>query len=115
VPLRCKQGDLALVIAGEHNVGMVVHCLEPLPAGFWRDDIPWELRQRGARQQIAPEAGPLWRVDRPIQWGTTQGNLKHGVSTVMYVVPDKALMPISPPDETTETGARKRTPEPAQC
>jgi hypothetical protein len=96
--LRCKQGDLALVIAGP-DAGMLLTCLEPLPVGFERDDLP-----RGIRQRISEDAGPLWRVDRAITWH---------VGVHLYVAPDRALMPIRPePDR--EQVITVRVPERAE-
>ncbi|HWG75562.1 MAG TPA: hypothetical protein VN660_02080 [Steroidobacteraceae bacterium] len=44
--MNCKPGDLALVVAGPSaNVGKIVRCLELLPAGFERDDLPEGVRQ----------------------------------------------------------------------
>jgi hypothetical protein len=83
--MRCRQGDIALVIDGARkDLGKMVTCLEPVPAGFYRDDLP-----PGTRQQIDPTLGPLWRVDRPISWGD-QGQ------ALMRLAPDSALMPIRP-------------------
>ena len=78
--MKCKQGDLARVICGP-DAGKVVTCLEALPPGWRRDDLPPFIDQR-----IAEEAGPLWRVDRRIDWGEKR----------LYFAPDKALMPITP-------------------
>lgn len=94
--MNCKQGDLALVIAG-WDAGKTVTCLEALPAGWVRDDLP-----RGYRQPILAELGPLWRVDRLIEWDASDEShiRKRGVSTAIHVIPDSALMPIRPePDE----------------
>lgn len=112
--LNCKQGDLALVIAGP-SAGITVTCLQALPAGWWRDDLPARARQRGARQQIEPAVGPLWRVDRTIQWETPVENRRHGISTEMYVVPDNALMPIRPEPDELEMPRRERIAKPAEC
>ena len=82
--MNCKKGDLAIVISGEPNVGKLVACLCLLQPGAWRDDLP-----PGVRQQISPDAGPLWRVDRPIGWGPTG-------AVALFLVPDQVLMPIRP-------------------
>lgn len=81
--LNCNRGDLALVIEGL-DAGKMVTCLEPLPAGFTRDDLPpgWPS------QKIHEEAGPLWRVDRPLAWGEPEPYIR--------LAPDKYLMPIRP-------------------
>ena len=105
--MNCRKGDLALVISGP-STGTLITCLELLPAGWNRDDLP-----RGVTQQIDEAAGPLWRTDRSIDWGAPEQNLRHGISTAMHVVPDRALMPIRP--EPDETPARKRIAAPAQC
>jgi hypothetical protein len=79
--LNCKQGELALVMSGP-STGQLVTCLAALPAGFQRDDLP-----RGTDQQICETAGPLWRIDRPLEWGDL---------IYLYLAPDRALMPIRP-------------------
>jgi len=76
-------------------VGKMVTCLELLPAGWARDDLP-----RGYSQQISRKVGPLWRVDRLIDWGKTEESQKFGFPTSLRVIPDGALMPIRPgPDK----------------
>lgn len=55
-------------------------CLEALPAGFRRDDLP-----SGFEQRIDDKEGPLWRVDRPIEWGDL---------LYLPIAPDAVLMPI---------------------
>lgn len=77
--MNCQQGDLALVIAGP-DTGKAVTCLEALPAGWERDDLP-----AGTYQRIDESVGPLWRVDRTLDWGTE----------FLCIAPDWALMPVS--------------------
>lgn len=87
--MNCKQGDLALVICGPDR-GQIVKCLEQLPAGFRRDDLPPECEQR-----IDEKEGPLWRLDRLLEWGDL---------VYMAIAPDSVLMPIgrgSPDDADT--------------
>jgi hypothetical protein len=72
--LRCKQGDLALVVLGTGtNLGKLVTCLEALPAGACN---------------VEQSAGPLWRVDRPLEFENELGKAEG------YLAPDDALMPI---------------------
>lgn len=78
--MNCQQGDLALVIAGP-DTGKAVTCLEALPPGWERDDLP-----PGTHQSIHESVGPLWRVDRHMNWGDAS----------LRVAPDWALMPITP-------------------
>lgn len=90
--MNCKQGDLAMIKNGP-IAGTMVTCLELLPAGWYRDDLP-----RGISQQMDEAAGPLWRVDRPIPC-----EAPFAPGGCLYVVPDKYLMPIRPePDATTD-------------
>ena len=93
--MNCKQGDLALVIDGGPNAGMMVTCLEWLPAGSRRDDLPPFITQH-----FEESLGPLWRVDRFLTWGATK----------IRIAPDKYLMPIRPDsagsDEALEAGGR---------
>ena len=92
--MNCRSGDMALVIAGP-STGKLVNCLEPLPAGWYRDDLP-----RGYRQQISHEMGPLWRLDRQIEWGDL---------LYLAIAPDRALMPIRPrPQSEPETTGKER-------
>lgn len=100
--MNCRKDDLALVIAGA-STGVMVTCLELLPAGWQRDDLP-----RGFRQRLPLEAGPLWRVDRPIQWENPDENRRYGISTVMHVIPDYALMPIRPDADPKSTADVRR-------
>lgn len=74
--LRCKSGDLALVIGGR-NVGKVVTCLELLPAGS---------------EYVDEAAGPLWRTDRPLEYL----NEALGMTANKYLAPDSLLMPLKP-------------------
>jgi hypothetical protein len=94
--MNCKQGDIALVTSGA-SAGIMVTCLEALPVGWQRDDLP-----RGYHQPISVEAGPLWRVDRPIDWGHTPESRRYRLPTRLCVVPDKFLMPIRPNDDQDE-------------
>ncbi len=105
--MNCRKGDLALVLSGP-SAGQMVTCLESLPAGWQRDDLPPAIRQRGGRQQIAESAGALWRVDREIEWGETAESRRYGLPTRMHVVPDRALMPIRPDGESDQ---QERTTE----
>ena len=74
--LNCKQGDLALVIRGSRvNNGRLVTCLELLPLGSCNTSL---------------SVGPLWRVDRELEWENELGKF------LGYAVPDSALMPIRP-------------------
>lgn len=77
--MNCKPGDLALVISGPAQ-GQAVICLEALPAGFPRDDLP-----PGIEQRFDEKEGPLWRIDRPIEWGDL---------LYLPIAPDAVLMPI---------------------
>jgi hypothetical protein len=84
--MNCKQGDLALVIrSNAANVGKLVRCLELLPPGSCNTSV---------------ENGPLWRVDREMEWDSPLGCTIPGC-----LAPDWALMPIRPlPNaETAET------------
>lgn len=87
---RCQPGDLALVIAGpSRNLGVVVRCLELLPARFQRDDLP-----PIAHQEIDSDgSGPLWRIDRPIYWAPVP---LYPPAAYCQFAPDDALMPLRP-------------------
>ena len=74
--MNCKKGDLALVVrSSAANNGKLVTCLELLPPGSCN---------------TSAEDGPLWRIDRELVWESPLGEFPG------YVVPDWALMPISP-------------------
>jgi hypothetical protein len=75
--MNCKQGDLAIVTCGP-NGGKIVTCLELMPAGSNR---------------INEANGPLWRVDRPMEYHRCRAP---DVPAYLYLVPDRALMPIRP-------------------
>jgi hypothetical protein len=77
--MNCKQGDLAIILYGP-AAGLVVTCLEALAPGFQRDDLP-----AGVEQQIDESSGPLWRIDRAVEWGDL---------LYLHLVPDNVLMPI---------------------
>jgi hypothetical protein len=63
-------------------MGKIVRCLELLPPGFKRDDLP-----PGLHQAIDASEGSLWRTDRPLDWGDL---------VMIRLAPDAALMPIRP-------------------
>jgi hypothetical protein len=86
--MNCKQGDLAIVVDGSPNAGMMVTCLESLPAGFRRDDLPPFITQH-----FEESLGPLWRVDRFLRWGATR----------IRIAPDRYLMPIRPDSSDLES------------
>lgn len=77
--MNCKKGDLALVLCGP-NAGRLVTCLEALPAGHRLEHQPPNVHQ-----YVDKAEGPLWRVDRDLEWGD-----------LLYVplAPDAVLMPI---------------------
>ena len=84
--MNCKPGDLALVIHSMDQ-GKMVQCIELLR-------IP--LPEAGATQ-FAPGLGPVWKVDRPMQWRS-----HNGPRYLTCMMLDKFLMPIRPePDEST--------------
>lgn len=74
--VNCRPGDLAIVIrSSAANNGKAVTCLELVSA---------------ASLNISPEEGPLWRIDRELEWENELGKFQGSV------VPDWALMPIGP-------------------
>lgn len=72
--MNCKQGDLALVIAGD-NAGRVLTC----------------LRLIAADSKYSADA-PIWRVDRNITWYHSYT----GKKALFTICPDSILMPINP-------------------
>jgi hypothetical protein len=85
--MNCKQGDLARVIhSNATNVGKLVRCLELLPASSCN---------------VNAEEGPLWRVDREMEWDSPLGCI-----IPSCLAPDWALMPIRPDPGPSERSQR---------
>lgn len=78
--LRCKPGDLALVIAGEGNIGKMVTCLR-LEDPIFADSV------------ISHRLGSIWKIDRELIW-TTNMRVVH----IPYY-PDEQLLPITPEED----------------
>jgi hypothetical protein len=89
--LNCKPNDLCLIIYGVDS-GKTLTVFEVLPAGSvipGREDFPADPQNK-----FAPELGPIWLTDRPINW------YYEGQPTerIPYC-PDKVLVPITPGDD----------------
>lgn len=81
--LRCKPGDLALVLVGKTNAGKLVTCLRlEQPAVFPTDCVD------------------VWLVDRPLRWANVYGPFPK--FDIPYA-PDGALMPIRPEPDAIDT------------
>lgn len=85
--LRCKQGDLAIVVGSfwPENNGKVVKCLE-----FLGDDV--------SRFGTTTPLKDWWLIDRSLTVGSGNGG-RHGEYTLAA---DSVLLPISPPDNMKE-------------
>lgn len=86
--LRCKPGDLALVVRGTQT-GKMLTCerLENPPARF------------------SLEHSPIWKVDRDMPWGRTLEDARW----IPYA-PDDALMPIRPEPDDVDTRITQDVP-----
>lgn len=87
--LRCRPGDLALVLRGTY-AGAIVTC------------IALALERERASFDIADSNGPVWRIDRCMLW-----NNGHGKVPLPYA-PDSALLPIRPQPEVSDESERKQ-------
>jgi hypothetical protein len=85
-PLNCKQGDLALIVRGDHdnirNIGKLVTCLS-------LEDPP-----RGALRG----SGRIWKVDRPLTWRRNKSQQLHEQPYAF----DEFLLPIRPEPDPIE-------------
>jgi hypothetical protein len=82
--LRCRSGDLALVLRST-DAGKLVTCLALI------------TEQERATVGIADHNGPVWRIDRECVWN----DWDEGV--MLPYCPDSALLPIRPePDPLDE-------------
>jgi hypothetical protein len=87
--LRCRPGDLALVLRST-DAGKLVTCLALLSEG------------ERAALDIADSNGPVWRIDRECVWN----NWDEGV--MLPYCPDSALRPIRPePGEEHEESVQE--------
>jgi hypothetical protein len=87
--LRCRPGDLALVIR-DTDAGKMVTCIELLDA-----------RERAAFG-IGDDNGPVWRIDRDCQWADWR---QGGREIPLPFCPDAALVPIRPPSASDDITA----------
>ena len=91
--MNCKKGDLALVVrSSAANNGKLVTCLELLAAASCNTSV---------------EDGPLWRIDRELEWESPLGAFPG------FVVPDWALMPLRPDPDFANSHDRLSAPETA--
>ncbi|MGH2613172.1 MAG: hypothetical protein ACRDFB_09035 [Rhabdochlamydiaceae bacterium] len=83
--MNCKMGDLALVIGGHSdNIGKMVTCIEVI--------------NKSEGIELGSKHGPWWRVDRNLLSMIYRNDVPQYYS-FDTVVPDKCLMPITPPDD----------------
>jgi hypothetical protein len=90
--LRCRPGDLALVIR-DSDAGKVVTCIE--------------LADESERSKLGmcDLNGPVWRIDRDCMWADHSSG---GLEIPLPYCPDSALMPIRPePDGEHEESAQE--------
>ena len=91
-PLRCRPGDLALVIR-DTDAGKVVTCV-----ALADESERSELRMGDLN-------GSVWRIDRDCMWADHSPG---GLEIPLPYCPDSALMPIRPePDEEHEESAQE--------
>jgi hypothetical protein len=89
--MRCRVGDLALVIR-DTDAGKVVTCVA--------------LADESERSKLGmgDHNGPVWRIDRDCMWAD---HSRGGLEIPLPYCPDSALMPIRPePDEEHEETTR---------
>ena len=92
--MRCKPGDLAIVVGGSNNnIGMTVtvHNLEDPPIPLFLGDPPREVK--------IEKSGEIWRVNRNIHWFTAIS--LQPIYEGPYIE-DRCLLPISPPADMKE-------------
>ena len=82
--MRCKAGDLALIIEGE-GTGMMVTCVAPVQSR-------WIHTAVGPR--LIGEPGAAWHVDREIPWYDRA--VEPNILVMASVALDRCLMPINP-------------------
>jgi hypothetical protein len=89
--LRCKPGDLAIVIAScyQENIGAIVRVLE------LHHDTKWRVRVAGPPLSAADAAGFLWRTDQL-------------PSSCAVIVRDSSLQPIRGGEEQMHGSSAKR-------
>jgi hypothetical protein len=89
--LRCKPGDLAIVIAScyQENIGAVVRVLE------LHHGTKWRVRVAGPALSAADATGLLWRTDRL-------------PSACAVIVGDSSLQPIRGVEERMHGSSAKR-------
>jgi hypothetical protein len=86
--LRCRPGDLALVIR-DTDAGKIVHCLELASA------------TERAAFGMGEDNGPVWRIDRECMWADWK---QGGRELALPYCPDAALVPIRPePQECSQS------------
>jgi hypothetical protein len=78
--LRCRPGDLALVIR-DTDAGKLVTCIELAD------------QHERALLGIVESNGPVWRIDRDCMWADWK---RHGKEIPLPFCPDSALIPIRP-------------------
>ena len=86
--LRCKPGDIALVVRAEHlhNVGLIVKVLGPYPGG----DI--DLPGRGFLWEVECKQLQMWMMNGQVRW-------RH-----RGPVPDEYLLPLRGQPAAREAG-----------
>lgn len=96
--LRCRPGDLALVIR-DTDAGKVVHCVELASA------------TERAAFGIGDSNGPVWRIDRECLWADWR---QGGRDIPLPYCPDAALVPIRPKPGKSAPSQRLAQPVPDQ-
>jgi len=80
--MRCKPGDLALVVGGKLNLGKMVQCIRVFEGDTYRGITGFN------------KTNPYWILDREVVWKNMFGEL-----IKIDMLPDNYLMPIRPPDD----------------
>jgi hypothetical protein len=92
-PLRCRQGDLALIVDGDGAAGSGVRNIGKLVTCLRLEDPPESIGK--VREKFA---GRMWHVDRVLTWRRTT---RPGLFYAPHI-PDAFLLPIRPEPSPVE-------------
>jgi hypothetical protein len=87
VEMNCQAGDLAIIVRGR-QAGHMVNCIALAPSPVFI----------GGCEIL--DYGPVWIVDREVNWCLVKDGMGIPNTTEKaFVVPDRYLVPIRPPQE----------------